>query len=74
MEINEQTFEMLIARFDRVDRDNEEIMKSLAAHIQEDNAVHEVVAKHSTYWSLLLWISGATIIGSVGTWFKSFIK
>lgn len=74
MEINDQTFQMLLDRFDRVDKDNEEIMKSLAAHVQDDLEVHEVVSKHSVYWSLFLYIGGAAFLGGIGTWLKTWFR
>ena len=50
---HDQTFMLLLERFDRVDKDNDDIKKSIAAHVQADELVHNVVEKHSTYWGLL---------------------
>jgi len=73
-QINEQTFQMLLDRFDRVDKDNEEIMKSLTAHIDKDNEYYDMVDKHSTYWSLALWISGVALVSSITAWFKGLLR
>lgn len=85
MDINPQTFEMLLEkfqtierRFDKVDEDNDDIKRSIAAHVKDDKEFHEsvsaTVGRHGTYWSLFLWISGATIVGSIGAFLKGLIK
>lgn len=65
MDLNAQTFELLLDRFDRVDRDNEEIKKSITAHAQDDAKIADTVKKHATYWSLLLKIGTPLIIALV---------
>ena len=67
MDINEQTFQMILERFDRVDKDNEAIMSRLAAHVRDDEEVHKVVQKHSSYWGLLFAIGGPIVIGLLVT-------
>lgn len=61
-----QVFKLIMQRFDKVDEDNTAIKVSLDNHIIEDNKVHRVVEKHSTYWTLALAI-GATILAAAGS-------
>ena len=69
----DDAFQLLLARFDRVDRDNEEIKKSLKTHVEEDLKVHDVVARHGTYWSLLLGLGTPLVLGVVA-WFKGIFS
>ena len=74
-EINEQTFALLLERFDRVDMDNGEIKKSIAAHVQEDQKVHEVVSKHSTYWNIFFKIGLPLVVALLVSYFtKSWLR
>lgn len=49
---SQQNFQLLMARFDRIEHQNDEQLRLLSAHIQEDEAVHKVVERHSTYFSI----------------------
>lgn len=72
---DDHTFELLMQRFDTVDRDNQEIKESITLHLVDDRLVHatmkQTLDKHSTYWGLLtttLTVSGATIVAWVNKW------
>lgn len=83
-EINDQTFTLLLERFDRVDMDNKEIKESLAAHIKdshdslqahitEDQKAHDTLTRHSAYWGLLIFLGTPAVLGIlafVGGWLK----
>lgn len=58
---DEHVFTLFMERFDKIDNDNASLQVSIDNHIKEDAVVHKVVDKHSTYWSLLLWIGGALL-------------
>lgn len=65
----DHTFELLMQRFDTVDKDNDEIKKTVAAHVEAITKKHtdlnKVVEKHSTYWGLLLKVTG--VVGAAFT-------
>ena len=61
-----QTFDLFMERFDRVDKDNDEIKQSVASHLKDDAAVYATVGKHSTYWELLLKIAVVIFVASIG--------
>jgi hypothetical protein len=65
MDINEQTFALLLERFDRVDQDNKDIKDAVNDHVKKDNEVHAVVTKHASYWSLLIAVGGPILIGLI---------
>lgn len=50
----DHTFDLIMARFDKVDQDNAAIVTSVADHVKKDDLVHKTVDRHSTYWGLLL--------------------
>ena len=51
--INGQTFALLMARFDTLEKQNDEQIKLMGKHIEDDTKVHNVVERHSTYFSIL---------------------
>ncbi len=64
-----EAFQLLLARFDRVDKDNKDILDKFSKHVQDDLKVAAQVLKHSTYWGLLIWLGTPLILGVVA-WFK----
>ena len=69
-QLSEQTFALFMERFDRIDSDNKAIVESIIKHVEEDKSVYAVVGKHSTYWSLALWISGSVGVGAIALLFS----
>ena len=61
----DHTFELIMQRFDTVDKDNKEIKESVAQHVKDDNdrlaTINKTLDKHTTYWGLLT--TGATAGG-----------
>jgi hypothetical protein len=74
--IPNQTFELLMARFDTVDADNLRIENSFKSHIEQSDKVNAVVSRHSTFWGIfaygLLGVGGL-IASAVGAWFTKLI-
>ncbi len=66
---HDESFRLIMARFDGVDKDNKDIKTALDKHVQDDAKVHTVVTKHSAYWSLLMWIGGPLLLGVIA-WFQ----
>ncbi len=72
----DHTFELLMQRFDTVDKDNKEIKEHIAAHVKDDIEFHGSVTKtldkHATYWGLLT--TGATAgAGTFVAWLNKWI-
>lgn len=70
---HDETFRLLMKRFDDVDKDNKEIKDKLDGHILEDAKVHKVVDRQSTYWALLLFLGGPVIVGAIA-WIQSLLS
>lgn len=51
--MEQQAFELLLARFDTVERQNEEQLRLIQKHVKEDAETKTVVDRHSTYFALL---------------------
>lgn len=55
--VKDHTFELIMQRFDTVDKDNKEIKEHIAKHILNDAETHakltQTLDKHTTYWGLL---------------------
>lgn len=68
----DHTFDLIMQRFDKVDEDNAAIVKSVDDHIKKDNDVYKTVDKHSTYWGLLLKVSGVLLVATVTLLFTYF--
>lgn len=68
-----EAFELLLARFDRVDEDNKAIKDGLKDHIKDDLKVAAQVQKHGTYWALLIGLGGPLVLGIVA-WFQGLFK
>lgn len=67
--MDNQTFECIMARFDKVDADNKAQLERLSKHVDEDYKVHVVVQRHTTYWKFLSMgvpIMGAAIAKKLG--------
>lgn len=70
----DEAFHLLMSRFDRVDKDNQEIKNSVDQHIQKEfGPLKSKVQTHSTYWGLLTWLGG-TLILSLVAWFQGLFK
>jgi len=67
---DDHTFELIMSRFDKVDKDNQDIQTSMTQHVVEDTKIHDIVKKHSTYWGLLLKIGGASVAALTAWWMK----
>lgn len=70
---HDDAFKLMMDRFDRVDKDNKEIQDGLTMHIKDDNEVHKVVDKHSTYWGLLIGLGLPLVVGAIA-WFQGLFK
>lgn len=73
LQAHEESFQLLMARFDRVDNDNEAIKSSLSTHIKDDLEVKTVVDRHSTYWGLLIGLGTPVVLGLLA-WFQGLFK
>jgi hypothetical protein len=51
--VNDQTFDLIMARFDTIEGQNVEQLRLQAAHIKDDNKVHRIVERHSAYFGIL---------------------
>lgn len=50
----DRTFELLMNRFDTVDKDNQEIKTAFQLHVVEDLLTKGIVAQHKTYWGIAI--------------------
>jgi hypothetical protein len=67
--LSDRSFQLLMVRFDAVDKDNQDIKEALKAHAEKDERFYATVNKHSTYWSLLLGLGTPSILGAIA-WFN----
>jgi hypothetical protein len=51
--LTDQNFKFLMDRFDRIEKQNDEQLKLLGKHVDDDAKVHAMVERHSTYFSIL---------------------
>lgn len=51
--LTEQNFHFLMSRFDRIEAQNDQQLRLLSKHVEEDNKVHAVVERHSTYFGVI---------------------
>ena len=56
-----QAFQLLMDRFDTIEKQNDAQIHLMTAHKKDDDDVHIVVTRHSTYWTLVVYIVGAII-------------
>jgi hypothetical protein len=67
--IPQQTFILMMARFDTLEKQNKEQLDFLQKHIELDNKVHDVVLKHTSYWNTVKWFvgpaGGLSILGAI---------
>ena len=68
----DHTFELIMERFNKSDVADAAILQAIADHIQKDEVVAKTVDKHSTYWGLLLKISGVFLVATVTLLFTYF--
>ena len=72
-QVNPQTWELLMDRFDTLEGQNKEQLDLLRAHITDDAKVHKIVDRHSTYFkaaSICLAPVVAFIGQKIGGWIK----
>ena len=73
----DDAFQLLLARFDRVDKDNSNILEKFGKHVEEDNStfakVHRKIDTHSVYWGLLLGLGTPLVLGVIA-WFKGLFS
>lgn len=62
IEINHQTFEMLMDRFDRIDKDTQELKDLMSSHIEKDEMYYAKTDKHAYYFKAL-WLGFASLGG-----------
>jgi hypothetical protein len=48
-----QAFALLMARFDTIEKQNDDQLKLLSDHIKEDDKAHATVERHSTYFAIM---------------------
>lgn len=65
--------DLLMARFDNLEKLIREGQTDLEAHKQDDLKVAEVVTKHSAYWKLLTYITGG-LFGALIAWIGAHWK
>lgn len=66
----DEAFQLLMSRFDRVDKDNQDIKNCVEKHIKKEfGPVKAKVETHSTYWGLLMWLGGPMLLGVIA-WFQ----
>lgn len=67
-EINQQTFDLLMSRFDTLERQNAEQIRLLDTHVSADTKVATTVTQHATYFKALfgvLTLGLTVIIGAI---------
>ena len=60
-----QAFQLLMDRFDTIEKQNDAQIHLMTAHKEADETVHKVVAQHATYFKLLLYIAGSLVSAGV---------
>lgn len=69
-QITDQSFQLIMSRFDTIEDQNKEQSRLLADHAKIDAEVHEIVKRHATYFSFMKWGAGPTGIGAaLAAWF-----
>jgi hypothetical protein len=71
---HDESFSLIMARFDGVDKDNKDIKDALDKHINDAfHPLSKTVGTHTTYWSLLIWIGSPFILMLIG-WMSGLFK
>ncbi len=69
-EMNDQVFELLLSRFDKLDETALEVKTALLKSQEHQDKQYASLAvkveAHTTYWSLLTWFGGTSILGILG--------
>lgn len=74
-QIDEQTFTLLMARFDRLEEQGRDQTQLMRDHALLDEKVHAIVEKHQQYWGFAKWmIAPSGLIGAVVAWVFSTHK
>lgn len=60
--MDDQTFKLFMARFEKIDADNKAQLELLRKHVDDDYKVHQVVQRHATYFKFLF--MGLPVLGS----------
>lgn len=66
MDMTNREFELFMDRFDQVERLIREGQEKLVTHQTEDQAIHEVVSRHATYWQIFIYVISTIFIASIG--------
>ena len=69
-QISDRSFQLIMARFDTLEKQNKEQTRLLEEHKILDNNVHDIVLKHESYWNVMKWGVGPTGVGAaLAAWF-----
>jgi len=60
-----QAFELLMARFDTIEKQNEEQLKLIHTHLKDDADTKTIVDRHSTYFAIMS-LGSAPLLAYVG--------
>ena len=73
--MDDQLIEMMRDRFDKVDRDNEQLLVDLKAHATKDEVYWQKVDAHYAQLALVKWLAGTSIGSAIMLWiYNHFIK
>lgn len=68
------SFQLLLSRFDRVDKDNDDIKTALGIHVQEAfTPLKQKVDQHGTYWGLLIGLGTPVILAVMVAYAQGWI-
>jgi hypothetical protein len=59
--MQEHEFKLFMSRFDTIESAIKTYHERMQAHVDEDNQIHEVVQRHSTYWKFVF--LGVPVVG-----------
>jgi hypothetical protein len=68
----DQAFELMMKRFDVIEDQNDKQLIVMAEHVKIDNAAHEILQRHATYWKLVIAPMAAILTGLVA-WLIHFL-
>lgn len=63
-----KTFDLLMARLDRIEKQNDDQLELMRSHIADDAEVAKTVERHSTYFKLAGSVSGLVASGGLVTY------
>lgn len=69
------SFKLLLARFDRVDKDNEDIKKMVTDHIEKAfTPMKQKVDQQSVYWGLLLGLGTPAVLTVIVAYVQGWLR